>query len=118
VTGAVDAQHLAAHQFQPVARLGPPDLLVQQAADIGAEQLARHEGAGRRHHAHQLGFGLRLQPVEEMAGLVVERAHPARRHVQKMAGIGGGIGLPPTKLSVALNQIDFCGRRTAAEQVQ
>jgi hypothetical protein len=118
VAGAIDRQHLAMHQFQPVARLGAFDLVVQQAAHVRAKCLARHERAGSWHHAVQILLGLSLQPVQEMGRFVMERTHTAGGDIQEMAGIGRRIGLPPAELTVAFDQIDLGAWRAAPQQMQ
>ena len=113
--GLVDRLDVAVDQLEAIAEIVALQLLIQQMADIGAEQASWHEAAFGGLHALQRLVWLGLEPVQEIMGPVAKGAHPSGRDVQQMAGIGGGIGLPPAELQIPLDQRDAHRRGTAAQ---
>ena len=99
--------------------LRAPDLASQDMLDIGAIELARGEGQAILADADlgPLVLGQGAQPVEEMIGLIGERARIARAHIQQMMGIAGRIGEAATEARAALDEIDAIVGRGAAQQM-
>ena len=85
---------LVGHQVQVATAAQPGDRVLEEVLDIGAIDLAAHEGAGEAMLARGLPLGLRqrCQPAHEVIGLVGERAHVLDPHVQEMARVRGRIG--------------------------
>ena len=115
--GGVDGLDVAANQLETVARRAF-DLIVQQPPDIGSEQTAGDEAVRGGRDPVQLGCRQPTQPRDEVVRPVVERAHPACRDVQQVAGVSRGIGLATAELVVLLDQDDPRRGRTAAQQMQ
>ena len=93
------------------------DLLVQQMADVIAENLPGHETAlGYRTGDRQVG--LRFEPFDEIVRPVMEGAHLAGRDIEQVAGIAGGVGGAAPELNAAFDQCELRSGRTSPQQVK
>ena len=88
--------------------------------DVGAIDLAAHEGAGEAALARGLPLRLRqrCQPAHEMIGLVGERAHVLDAHVQQMARVLGRVGSALAQSRRPLDQVDPIVPGAAPQQMQ
>jgi hypothetical protein len=114
--GLGDIDDLAAQQFEP-RRVPGFELGVEEVADIGAEQPARHEAALVERHATLVALLLPEQPVDKIARPVLKGAHLAGGHVEQMIVVAGAIGETAAELRVALDQ-QHSAERTSPQQVQ
>ena len=108
------------HQVQVSTTAKPRDRVLQQMLDIGAIDLAAHEGAGEATLACGLllCFWQRREPAHEMVGLVGEGAHVLDAHVQQMARVSGRIGSALAQPRCPFDEIDPIVPAAAPQQMQ
>src|SRR5260370_39462235 len=82
---------------------------------IGEHFACNKTAGGDRNRA---GDAILAQPVEEIVGPVVKRAHLRGRHVQNMVQIAGGMGEPVPEAGASLYQMDADRVRTSPQQVE
>ncbi|MFO1113414.1 MAG: hypothetical protein U1E35_05980 [Rhodospirillales bacterium] len=94
-----------------------PQLIAQQAADVGAVEAARNERILIR-IASCSALGLvTAQPFDEMVRLILERAHIAGSDVQQMVLVDRRVGEASTETRPFLNEIDAVSGPAAVQQV-
>ena len=113
-------RRLVGNQVQVATTAQPRDRVLEKMLDVGAIDLAAHEGAGEAALARGLPLRLRqrCQPAHEMIGLVGERAHVLDAHVQQMARVRGRIGSALAQSRRTLDQVDPVVPGAAPQQVQ
>src|SRR5260370_110098 len=84
--------------------------------DVIAEHFACNKTA--RGDRNRAGDALLAQPVEEIVGPVVQRAHLRGRHVQNMVQIAGGMGEPVPEARPSLYQLYAARVRTSPHQLE
>ena len=113
-------RRLVGNQVQVATTPQPRDRVLEEMLDIGAIDLAAHEGAGEATLARGLPLCLRerCQPAHEMVGLVGERAHVLDAHVQQMARVCGRIGSALAQPRRTLDEVDPIVPAAAPQQMQ